>query len=334
MTAEEFQAVRSFISNGSDFIRNKEDLRRELVKIGQSVVVLDQNAVTNWINKADIRKNESVMKEVQKLSECRVLLDSSVVAQWMRTQLRVKATSVKVVMNMDRERGKMFSAYIPLARIDDPPQLLARPRAVNNTPMFPVNLKRQVVSVRVKSPEEANRRRFRINRQLNVNKEPVRQQVVKCGIISRMNRISGDRPYACTRCSKTFKHVQSRNFHFRDKHLHMVRYRCNLCPKQFLSLGNYRVHMRRHRGVKSFKCTRCAFASFSQGRVNQHRKLCGKRQARKCPMCDRVLKTPYGLREHMIVELSKRKYRCHRCGMQTKYFGSIYKHVAKCILDV
>jgi uncharacterized Zn-finger protein len=111
---------------------------------------------------------------------------------------------------------------------------------------------------------------------------------------------SGDKPYTCDTCAKSFARnsnlVQHMRVHTGDKP-----YQCEKCMKSFAGKSNLAKHMKVHTGHKPYKCDKCMKSFASKSHIVSHMKVHTGDKPYKCDTCMKS----YSLKHHLVYHIKK-----------------------------
>ncbi|CAG0898829.1 unnamed protein product, partial [Darwinula stevensoni] len=136
---------------------------------------------------------------------------------------------------------------------------------------------------------------------------------------------SGERPFKCSSCNKTFTSEVNLRVHTRC-HSDEEPYRCDICANAFKWKGNLLKHMTLvHSDERPFKCDICG-ETYKLKYVLDRHKIRHQERRFECGTCSTVFFQEYDLRRHEVCHSDAKPYRCEECGREFKRKRGLLYH--------
>ncbi|XP_041934222.1 gastrula zinc finger protein XlCGF26.1-like isoform X2 [Alosa sapidissima] len=134
---------------------------------------------------------------------------------------------------------------------------------------------------------------------------------------------SGERPFTCQQCDKSFAHSQALARH-RYTHGAPRLYECGRCPEVFPSIAVRNEHRRAQHEPKNY-CAECDKRFSSPSALQRHLLLHQQERPYKCSKCPATFPCLPSLTRHGVVHRTERSYPCS-CGKSFTYRGALLSH--------
>lgn len=109
---------------------------------------------------------------------------------------------------------------------------------------------------------------------------------------------SGERPFKCNNCDKSYATSGSLKLHEKCSHTGERPYKCENCDKSFSNLTNYKNHKRIHTGEKPFKCNICSKEFTEHSTLYKHQSTHSNEKKYPCDICGNSYRQLSSLKYH------------------------------------
>lgn len=103
-------------------------------------------------------------------------------------------------------------------------------------------------------------------------------------------------------------------------------YKCPTCGKSFYQRSSLRTHVSVHTGVKSHTCAECGKCFRVSGLLRQHMMKHHETLRHECPLCGKRFWVPTLLRDHLLLHTGERPNQCATCGRKFRLRKQLAKH--------
>ena len=117
--------------------------------------------------------------------------------------------------------------------------------------------------------------------------------------------------FACHKCEKVFTAKSSLLRHY-QVHTGQFKYSCKICGRQFNNDTNYKIHIRKHEGLKYY-CQYCGKTFIKKQSLDYHLSRHTGQYRLNCNICGKGFNEKIKLDKHVT---------CHQEELETKVFSS------------
>jgi len=144
---------------------------------------------------------------------------------------------------------------------------------------------------------------------------------------------TGERPYHCESCGKTFRLKYILELHKNTVHSEDRPFACELCGKLFKLRMKLDEHMRTHTGVRPHACETCGARFASKSDVKKHLRFHTGEKPFKCATCGKFFHTSSNLKTHELTHSGAKPFHCQFCGKLFSRKGNLMEHCRGVHLD-
>ena len=132
---------------------------------------------------------------------------------------------------------------------------------------------------------------------------------------------SSEKIYKCKTCQKSFKKKSVLNRH---ENIHTSPFQCNACPKRFKTKDDTTKHEQSH--SENFQCNACPKTFKRRENKVRHEETHSSERPYQCKTCTKGFKTKVGLVNHEKTHSKEKPFKCRFCPKAFLFKHSIVKH--------
>ncbi|XP_052132840.1 zinc finger protein 436-like, partial [Frankliniella occidentalis] len=137
---------------------------------------------------------------------------------------------------------------------------------------------------------------------------------------------SGERPYPCNVCPKTFRRKHHLDAHVVSLHSGKKTYQCDK-SRRSVRISNFARHQGVHTGERPFECKICKRRFSLNIQLNRHRRVHTGERPYECKTCKRRFARKMTLVSHMRLHTGERPYACNTCRKRFTQKCALVRHM-------
>ncbi|KAK3912171.1 Zinc finger protein 64 [Frankliniella fusca] len=138
---------------------------------------------------------------------------------------------------------------------------------------------------------------------------------------------TGERPFKCTECEKTFTRRDKLSSHLRYHAGVEKTFQCNVCEFACSEQNSLVIHMRRHTDERPYECQICGHKARTKSHLIVHLRKHTGDHPYKCKKCGRAFTTSSDLTRHSRLHTGDKPFACEHCSYAAALKTSLKTHI-------